>query len=384
MTATALLASAAWSEEIAAHPGRAVLALVVLAGAVLLAGVAMRALGRRSASLRAQVLAVTLGGLLLGAAAAVALAWLMVLDGGELATVVSVLVLTSVFAVGLVVVATGPLGRDVRRLEDTVERIEQGDRSARAELARADELGHVSVAVDRLNHRLDELERERADLEEERSVVLASISHDLRTPLTALRAAVEALADGVVEETPRFLQAMQRDVEALTALVDDLFLLVRVEEGRLELDARRVDLAELADEAIDVLTPTAAARGIDLRLDAAGRIPVTGDSQALGRVLRNLVDNAIRHAPEGTSVVVEVHSDDGIPTVRVVDTGPGFPESFVPTAFERFTRADPSRTRDTGGAGLGLAIARGLVEAHGGEVWIDPPPGGRVAFRLPA
>ena len=204
------------------------------------------------------------------------------------------------------VVATAPLGRDVRSLEGTVERMEHGDRAARTGLARTDELGHVALAVDRLNTRLGELERERAELEEERTVLLSNISHDLRTPLAALRAAVEALADGVVDDVPRFYRSMERDVEALGSLVDDLFLLVRMEDGRLDLDERSLDLAEVADEALEVLAPTAAARRVALELDTAGRVGATGDARALGRVVRNLVDNAIRHAPPGSTVRVEV------------------------------------------------------------------------------
>jgi signal transduction histidine kinase len=389
----AVLAATTWTEEIAAEPLRAVVAAVGLGLAVVVAGVAMRALNRRTASLRAQVLAVTLAGLLLGTIAASALAWLMVLDGGELATVISVLAITTVFAVGLVVAATTPLGRDVRTLEATVEQIELGDRTARTGLDRADELGHVARAIDRLNRRLGELEAERAALEEERTVVLANLSHDLRTPLAALRAAVEALADGVIDDAPRFHRSMERDVEALSDLVDDLFLLVRMEEGRLDLQLAPLDLAELADEALEVLAPTAAARGIELRLQTDGRVGATGDARALGRVVRNLLDNAVRHAPADSVVIVAVdgasHDGNGdggpgCPTLRVLDDGPGFPAGFEQEAFDRFSRADPSRARDTGGAGLGLAIARGLVEAHGGEVWIGEPPGGVVGFRLPA
>jgi two-component system, OmpR family, sensor histidine kinase BaeS len=378
-----VFAAAAWAEEIAAHPGRAVLASVGLLAAMVLAGYLVRAMNRRTPSLRAQVLAITLTGLLLGTVAAFALAWLMVLDGGDLATVVSVLAITSVFATGLVVVATAPLGSDVRRLETTVGRIEAGDRDARAELVRADELGHVGRALDQLNARLDQLEQERVALETERTEVLSSISHDLRTPLAALRAAVEALADGVVDDTPRYYRAMQHDVEALGALVDDLFLLVRVESGRLDLHIASIDLAEVADTAIEALAPTAAANGVGLALDTAGRVGTHGDAGALGRVVRNLLDNAIRHAPPGTTVRVSVGVDTSGPWVKVVDEGDGFTADFADRAFDHFTRADASRTRDTGGAGLGLAIARGLVEAHGGEVWIEPPPGGRVGLRLP-
>ena len=378
-----VLAAATWNAELAADPWRALLAALGLLAAVVVAGLGLRTMNRRTRSLRVQVLAITLAGLILGTVAALALAWLMVLDGGDLATVVSVLAITSVFAAGLVVVATAPLGRDVRRLEATVGRIEFGDRDARAGLDRADELGHVGRAVDQLNARLDELEQERQALEAERTTFLSNIGHDLRTPLTALRAAVEALSDGVVDDTPRYYRSMQRDVEALSSLVDDLFLLVRVDSGRLDLAHDSIDLAEVADEALEALAPTAAAHGVDLTLATTGRVGTHGDAAALGRVVRNLVDNAIRHAPAGSGVEVSVGTAADGPWVRVVDAGPGFPTEFAAVAFDRFSRADPSRTRDTGGAGLGLAIAQGLVQAHGGEVWVEPPPGGRVAFRLP-
>ncbi len=121
---------------------------------------------------------------------------------------------------------------------------------------------------------------------------------------------------------------------------------------------------------------------MELRLEASGRVPVQGGPEALGRVMRNLVDNAIRYAPARSDVVVRVSNGDAA-TVEVIDQGPGFDHAVLAAAFERFTRADPSRNRDTGGAGLGLAIAKGVIEAHGGQIWAHPGPGGRVTFRLP-
>jgi signal transduction histidine kinase len=220
-------------------------------------------------------------------------------------------------------------------------------------------------------------------VEEERRTLLSIVSHELRTQLAELRATLESLVDGVAPDPDRYLRSMQRDVDALAALVDDLFLLTRLEAGRVELHPEPVDLAELADEAVESLAPVASARGVTLRLHAGGPVPARGNATALGRVIRNLLDNALRHAPSGSTVDVTVRAD-GPPTVRVVDEGPGFPPGFGERAFERFSRAEPSRARATGGAGLGLAIARGLVEAHGGRIWIEDPPGGRVAFELPA
>jgi signal transduction histidine kinase len=364
-------------------PGEALASLAVLTGVTVATAFGLRALGRRSRSLRGQVVAAALAAIAVGALAAVALARLMVLNGGELRTVLGMLAFTAAFAVLLLWVATVPLARDVRTLEATVRRIEQGDRDVRTELHRSDELGHVAKALDELTARLDRLERERAGVEAERRALLSSISHDLRTPLAALRAALEALVDGVAPDPGRYLRSMQRDVEALTALVEDLFLLARLEAGRVDLHAEPVDLAELADEAVLSLAPVASASGVQVRLEAATPVLARGNAVALGRVIRNLLDNAVRHAPPGSAVVVTVGAD-GPPFVRVVDEGPGFPPGFEDRAFDQFTRADPSRSRTSGGAGLGLAIARGLVEAHGGRIWIEEPPGGRVAFELPA
>jgi signal transduction histidine kinase len=229
---------------------------------------------------------------------------------------------------------------------------------------------------------LDTLERERASYENERTTMLSSIGHDLRTPLAALRAAIEALADGVAPDPDRYLRSMQCDVEALSALVDDFFLLARIEAGRLDLHLTPIDLTELADDAVEALTPVAATNGVTVTLDTTERVHVHGNANAIARVIRNLIDNAIRHAPPGSRVHVSVGTD-ARPSVRVADDGPGFPDGFSDVAFGRFTRADASRTRTTGGAGLGLTIARGLVEAHGGRIWIEPHRGGCVAFELP-
>jgi signal transduction histidine kinase len=372
-----------WWDAIADQPVEAALALGGLAAGTVAVGFALRVFTRRMRSLRRQVLAVTLAALAIGAVAAALLARLMVLDSPELARVAGVLGLTAVLATVLVVLASVPLGRDVRRLETTVRRIEDGDRTVRTGVERADELGHVAKALDELTARLDALERERASYAAERNAMLSSVGHDLRTPLAALRVAVDALADGVAPDPERYVRSMRRDVEALGMLVDDFFLLARIESGRLDLHPVPLDLTEVADEAVEALAPAAAAAGVTLALDVSSHVHVQGNPTALGRVVRNLVDNAIRHAPAGSVVRVAVAAD-GRPSIRVVDEGPGFPPDFGDEAFARFTRADASRSRATGGAGLGLAIARGLVEAHGGRIWIESPPGGRVAFEIPA
>ena len=357
-------------------------ALGALATGTVAGAIAMRRVLRRARSLRTHFLAVTIGALMLAALAAMLLARLMVLKAGETRNVLGVLGITAIFAIVLVLIASGPLGSDARRVEAAVRSVEGGDRAVRTAVNRQDELGHVARAFDQLTSRLGELEAERASIDAERTALLSSIGHDLRTPLAALQAALEALIDDVAPDRDRYLRSMQHDITALSALIDDLFLLARIESGRLELVRASVDLTELADEAVEALTPSAAAAQVQLVLDASESVRVLGNPVAVGRVIRNLVDNAVRHAPPGSAVRIVIDAS-GVPTIRVVDDGPGFPAAFVEQAFDRFTRADSSRTRATGGTGLGLAIARGLVETLGGRIWIEPPPGGRVAFELP-
>ena len=197
-----------------------------------------------------------------------------------------------------------------------------------------------------------------------------------------MQAAVEALDDGVATDTARYYASLERDIDVLHGLVDDLFLLARLESGDVNLERVPSDLSEIADEVFEALEPIATRRNVTLVLEPRHSVVVETEPSAVSRVMRNLLDNAIRHAPDDSAVRVSIDADAGA-TVSVVDEGVGFGEDFVGSAFDSFSREDVSRTRETGGAGLGLAIARGLVDALGGDIWIDPGPGGKVAFRLP-
>lgn len=369
-------------DAVAHDPGAAVAATLAIAALVLVVGFVLRRGTARMRTLRSQLLLITFCGIAVAAITSWVLADLMILDEDQLRPMLAVLGVTAVVAAVLIAIASGRLGSDARQLEVTVHRIEDGERELGPSLRRNDELGHISLALEGLTARLAALEAERATLDAERAHMLSSISHDLRSPLAALHAALEALIDGLAPDPDRYLRSMQADVDALAALIDDFFLLARIEGGRLALDLGSVDLSECCDEAIEALTPTAHARGVHLHLVAADHVHVQGNASALGRVVRNLLDNAIRHAPRGSTVEVAV-SEEGRPVVSVVDTGAGFPLEFADRAFDRWSRADESRSRETGGVGLGLAIARGLLDAHGGRIWIDPPPGGRVSFELP-
>ena len=269
-----------------------------------------------------------------------------------------------------------PVARDATRICDAAMRVASGDLTARTGVRRDDELGEAAEMFDVMVVRLDVVEKERA-------LMLSSISHDLRTPLAALRAAVEAIRDGVAPDPDTYLAGMERQVRALSSLVDDLQLHSRLVSGTLELDRSPLDLNELADEAMETLRPLAEGRGVALLLEASERVTVDADASQLARVVRNLLDNAIRHAPEGSVVLVQVEREASGATLRVIDEGAGFPASFRDRAFEPFTRADEARDVRTGTAGLGLSIARGIVTAHRGSVGLGDGPGGVVEVRLP-
>ena len=276
-----------------------------------------------------------------------------------------------------------PLVEDLDRLAKAARRVAEGDLSARTEVTRLDEVGAMAASFDDMVSRLEKSERLRSSEEAGRKLLIASVGHDLRTPLTAIRAAVEAIEDGVVKDPARYLRAVRSDVDHLSRLVDDLFLLAQLDAGRFVTSRDLVDLPELVDEAAEALLPTAVAAGVGLEVRITGEALVNGTPHDLGRVLHNLVDNAIRHAPPGGTVKLIVTSRDGAASVVVVDDGPGFDPAFLPRALEPFAQSGSSRDRSIGGDGLGLAIAKGVVEAHGGGIEIEPGPGGVVATSLP-
>jgi two-component system sensor histidine kinase BaeS len=355
---------------------------VAMAVLTLAATWAVRRVGARTRSLAHTVAAVGIIAAGLISLAVGVGAWRMFLSVHDLQLLGVMLAVAAALSVVFAVAITRSLRDDLAALRRTAARVAAGDLEARTGVDRADELGATAAALDRMIERLAAAEDQRDHDEQARRNLLAAIGHDLRTPLSALQAAVEALEDGLVTDRPRYLRSMSRDIAHLRALVDDLFLLARIESGQLDLDRDAVDLAELADETLEAMTPVATSRSVELRLEASGSVPVEGGPEALGRAMRNLVDNAIRHAPTHGHVVVRV--DNGTEaTVEVLDDGPGFDPDLLPMAFDRFSRADPARSRDTGGAGLGLAIAKGVIEAHGGTIWAEPGPGGRVAFRIP-
>jgi signal transduction histidine kinase len=224
--------------------------------------------------------------------------------------------------------------------------------------------------------RLEEAERAERTLDEARRDLVAWASHDLRTPLTSLRAMIDAMAEGVADDpdtVARYLRQSQVEIDRMSALVDDLFQVAQLDTGLMELHCSRASLADLISDTLQAFSAGAQERGVALTgAVEPGVDPVWMAPEKISRVLQNLVSNAIRHTPSGGRVHVQVcstaHSEV---TVTVEDSGAGIPADELPKIFERFYRGEVSRARvgsTHGGAGLGLTIAKGLVEAHGGHI----------------
>ena len=303
----------------------------------------------------------------------------MFINDQDLGFLLWILIPATVAAAVVAYLLSAPIARDAKLLSDAATRVAHGDLSARSGVMRADELGDAAAEFDRMVVRLEAVEKERA-------LMLSSISHDLRTPLAALRASVEAIRDGVAADPDASMRGMEHQVQALAALVDDLGLHTRLASGTLAMRPARIDLTELADEAVETLRPLATASDVGLEIIAGDRIATTADAAQLGRVLRNLIENAIRHSPPRSKVTVELEVRRGDACVRVIDEGAGFPPELGERVFDAFTRGDPARDVRTGTAGLGLAIAKAIITAHDGVISIidDPArPGGVVEVRLP-
>jgi signal transduction histidine kinase len=315
-----------------------------------------------------------------GATLAVAASLLMLADGAS-----QVLILLVAFGVGLGLVleftVARSLAKDLSRLMHTARRIAGGDLTARTGLERSDEIGRAAQAIDSMAAQLDAMERERNRTATARSAFLAAISHDLRTPLAALQAAVEVIEDDLVEDPERYWAAIRRDLDAMRALVNNFFILARI-EGGLEFPRIPVDLAELADEAIEALAPVARQRGITLEFRRENEAVVVAGPHELGRAVRNLLDNAIRHAPAQSRILIEVQGAPAA-TLRIVDEGPGFSDEVRQRLSDASLSMGAIMPRAPGGTGLGLLIAKGVAEAHGGRLTIEPGPGGHVTLQVP-
>ena len=350
--------------------------MAVAAGAVFI----LPRWSERTPSIRFTIIAVGMISFLIVAATAVVAAQQMFFSTHDLQLLLVVLGFGMIASFGFAFAVSRPITADLARIAESAQRVAGGDFATSTSVNRGDEVGDLADAFDAMARALHKAEERRHADDAARREFLTAVGHDLRSPLGSLQAAVEALQDGVAPDPARYLRSMERDIDALHRLVDDVFLLARLEAGAVDLELQPVDVTEIADEAIEVLRPTAQRLGIAVALDAPGSITAATAPEALGRVMRNLIDNAIRHGD--SHVTVTIATDDQL-RVRVADDGEGFSPDFIERAFDSFTRADSARTRDGSGTGLGLAIARRFVTALGGSIHASPGPGGVVEFSLP-
>lgn len=272
----------------------------------------------------------------------------------------------------------------LRQLESASRTLAAGDLSTRVLLTGNDEVSTLAAAFNQMAAQLQEAADRQKELERLRSDLIAWVGHDLQTPLASIRAILEALADGVVDDPEtvrRYLGMAQRDVRSLSLLIDDLFQMAQIDAGGLKLDLAPNAISDLISDTLERFSELALRQGI--RLEGSlepGTDPVTMDAPRIGRVLNNLVSNALRHTPAGGKVEILARRNDSRVEVTVADTGEGIRPEDIPHVFEQFYRGDKSRSRATGGSGLGLAISRGIIVAHGGEIRVDSAPGDETRF----
>ena len=274
-------------------------------------------------------------------------------------------------------------------LDRAAIRLSEGDFSVRVDVAGRDEVAELGQAFNAMAIRLQDAEQESERLEEARREFIAGASHDLRTPLSSLRAMLDAIADGVVEDPADYIRRSQRVITQMSNLTDDLVELATLDSGAAPLERSPASIEEVIDIAMEGAVLRAESKGIELTGPARSGLPLIPMAAIkIGRVLQNLLDNAIDHTAPGGEVAISAVERNGTVEVAVQDNGEGIGPENLPHIFDRFYRGEKSRPRvdsELGGVGLGLAIARELVEAHGGTIWAESGSEGgtRVTFALP-
>lgn len=298
-----------------------------------------------------------------------------------------------VFATGIAaavgVFLSAALTDRILTLNRAADRIAAGELSTRVNVQGRDELAQLTRSFNAMAAQLEQAQAKQQELDVLRRELVAWVSHDLRTPLTSIRAMLEALADGVVDDpatVQRYYRVAQQDIRSLSHLIDDLFEVSQLDAGGLQLDLIPNSIGDLISDTIESFAETARQQGVALSGAVQPDVdPVRMDARRIGRVLTNLTANALRHTPTGGHVHVSAQRTiDGV-EVSVADDGEGIRPEDLPHVFERFYRGDKSRSRATGGSGLGLAIARGMVEAHGGSIGVESTigQGAKFTFVLP-
>jgi signal transduction histidine kinase len=271
----------------------------------------------------------------------------------------------------------------IHELQDAAEKLSKGDLKTRVPINGRDEVSMLAGSFNQMAEQLQAADKKQRDLDNMRRDLIAWVSHDLQTPLASMRAILEAVTDGVVEDpetVKRYLHTAQRDVRNLSALIDDLFQMAQLDAGGFPLSRDVSSLSDLVSDTLESFTELAKQQDIILEGNVDPDVdPVHMDTQAVGRVLNNLISNALRHTNKGRVSVWVRRTTQGA-EVTVSDTGEGIGAENLRLIFERFYRGEKSRNRGTGGAGLGLAIARGIVRAHGGDIKVESQIGKGTQF----
>ena len=297
--------------------------------------------------------------------------WWQFLVAGALAAGIA-LVFARWFARGM----TQPL----RDMAGAARRMELGHYEVRVETRSRDEVGQLAHAFNRMSEELSRLEESRRDL-------VANVSHELKTPIAAIRAHLENLLDGVEQPDPDTIEVLLAQTERLGRLVEQLLDLSKLESGEVPLQRADVPIGPLVQQVVSEIEVARAGKRVHIEQEIPGDLPsLDADAERVHQVLFNLVDNAVRFVPDGGEVTIAAQRHNGSVEISVADNGVGIPREHLPRLFERFYRGDAARSRDGGGTGIGLAIARSVVEAHGGSIRAQSEPGiGSVfSFDLPA
>lgn len=267
-------------------------------------------------------------------------------------------------AVALSYLLTRRVLKPLEEMSAVTSRIATGDYASRIQARSRDEVGGLADAFNRM---ADDLER----IEQLRKTMVSDVAHELRTPLTNVRGYLEGLKDGVVKPTPEIFNMLQEEVLRLVNLVADLGQLTRADAAHKYLNREPLDLGELTAEVLALFLPDFEKKGIKPSLQCTpGGTPVRADRDQTRQVLRNLIQNALQYTPAQGEVTIACGAENGGAVLTITNSGDGIPEDDLPLIFERFYRVDKSRSRDSGGAGIGLAIVKQLVEAHGGEITV--------------
>jgi signal transduction histidine kinase len=322
--------------------------------------------------------------------AAVALfAWLMLVSHMDVLFTVLAVAYSSLLGLWAAFVLGRRVMGDVDAVRVGLTAVGEGSRDIRIPTSGNDELAQLGRDVERMVAKLNDEETMRWAADGARRSLLASVSHDLRTPLASIQVLAEAIDDDIVDERTlrEYSARLATHVRALSALIDDLFELSRLEAGEIRWTMEQVEIAELLEETVDAMRPHADASGLAVRIDTGGSPAYArANPEQIQRVLFNLIQNAIRHTPADGSITVRAEPSDSEVEIEVADTGEGIDPDDRERVFEAFAQGRGREARTNGSAGLGLSIARAIVEAHGGRIWLadsNGDPGTRVRFSLP-